>query len=117
MECAQYSPRWSYLRGSTPATTAPPPPPTGAFTGHSVANGCNPARSWTGLRPARFGAILARMEIIEWWPKLDPDAQTWLIAHNGLALSPEVLDKIVPSEGPRSGTLNPELTAPSSRTN
>jgi hypothetical protein len=35
------------------------------------------------------------MEIIEWWPKLDPDAQTWLIAHNGEALSPEVLDKIV----------------------
>ena len=50
MECAQCSPRGSYLRRSTPATAAPPPRPTGAFTGHSVANGCNTARSWTGLR-------------------------------------------------------------------
>lgn len=33
--------------GSTPTTKAPPPRPTGAFTRHSVANGCEPARSWT----------------------------------------------------------------------
>jgi hypothetical protein len=33
--------------GSTSVTTAPPPRPTGAFTAHSVANGCDPARSWT----------------------------------------------------------------------
>ena len=39
--------------------------------------------------------MVAHMEIIEWWTKLDPDAQAWLIAHNGEAVSPEVLDKIV----------------------
>ena len=35
------------------------------------------------------------MEIIAWWPQLDPDTQRWLIAHNGEAVSAEVLDKIV----------------------
>lgn len=34
------------------------------------------------------------MEIFDWWPKLDPDAQRWLIAHNGEPVSTEVLDKI-----------------------
>ncbi len=29
-----------------------------------------------------------------WWPKLDSKAQAWLIAHNGEAVSPEVLSKI-----------------------
>ena len=32
---------------------------------------------------------------MQWWPKLGPDAQRWLIAHNGEPLSPEVLDEIV----------------------
>jgi hypothetical protein len=35
------------------------------------------------------------VETIEWWPKLDSNAQAWLIAHNGEAVSPEVLSKIV----------------------
>jgi hypothetical protein len=39
------------------------------------------------------------MEIIEWWPKLDSDAKAWLIAHNGEAVSPEVLSKIVAAGG------------------
>jgi hypothetical protein len=34
------------------------------------------------------------MEIIEWWPKLDSDAKAWLIAHNGEAVSPEIVSKI-----------------------
>jgi len=38
--------------------------------------------------------MVARMEIIEWWPKLDSDAQAWLIAHNGEAVAPDVMRKI-----------------------
>jgi len=39
------------------------------------------------------------MEIIDWWPKLDSHAKAWLIAHNGEAVSPEVLSKIVAAGG------------------
>ena len=39
------------------------------------------------------------MKIIEWWPKLDSDAQAWLIGHNGEAVSPEVLSKITAAGG------------------
>ncbi|MDL5353126.1 hypothetical protein [Microbacterium sp. zg-YB36] len=39
------------------------------------------------------------MEIMEWWPKLDPDTKAWLIAHNGEALSPEVMSKIASAGG------------------
>jgi hypothetical protein len=39
------------------------------------------------------------MEIIEWWPTLDSDAKAWLIAHNGEAVSPEVLSNIVAAGG------------------
>ncbi len=39
------------------------------------------------------------MEITEWWPQLDADAKAWLIAHNGEAVSPEVLSKIVAAGG------------------
>ena len=39
------------------------------------------------------------MEIIEWWPSLDSDARGWLIAHNGEAVSPEVMNKIVAAGG------------------
>jgi hypothetical protein len=39
------------------------------------------------------------MENIEWWPKLDYHAKEWLIAHNGEAVSPEVLSKIVAAGG------------------
>ncbi|WP_137846122.1 hypothetical protein [Microbacterium sp. 2FI] len=35
------------------------------------------------------------MELTEWWPKLDSDTQAWLIAHNGEAVSPDVLSQIV----------------------
>ncbi|MHC5794546.1 hypothetical protein ACVXZ4_00160 [Lacisediminihabitans sp. FW035] len=34
------------------------------------------------------------MEIDEWWPKLDPSAQQWLIANNGDAVSAEILGQI-----------------------
>jgi hypothetical protein len=39
------------------------------------------------------------MEIIEWWPKLHPDARAWLIAHNGEAVPPEVLSRIMAAGG------------------
>jgi len=39
------------------------------------------------------------MEIIEWWPKLDSDAQAWLIAHNGEAVAPDVMRKILAAGG------------------
>jgi hypothetical protein len=39
------------------------------------------------------------MEIIEWWSDLDSDAKAWLVAHNGEAVSPEVLSKIVAAGG------------------
>ncbi|WP_427130742.1 hypothetical protein [Pseudarthrobacter sp. S9] len=35
------------------------------------------------------------MDTIEWWPKLDPEAQAWLIAHNGEVVAADVLNKIV----------------------
>ena len=58
-----------------------------------------------GFQPARSGAMVASMEIMEWWPKLDQDARRWLIAHNGEAVSPEVLEMIVAVGGsaPRDG--------------
>lgn len=34
------------------------------------------------------------MNIDEWWPKLDPSAQEWLVANNGDAVSAEVLSQI-----------------------
>jgi hypothetical protein len=40
------------------------------------------------------------MEIIQWWSELDADDRAWLIAHNGEAVSPEVLSKIVAAGGP-----------------
>ena len=39
------------------------------------------------------------MEIIEWWRRLDSDAKEWLIAHNGEAISPEVLKNIITAGG------------------
>ena len=39
------------------------------------------------------------MEIMEWWPKLDSDTKAWLIAHNGEAVSPDVLGKIAAAGG------------------
>lgn len=39
------------------------------------------------------------MEIMQWWPKLDSDTRAWLIAHNGEAVAPEVLSKIVTAGG------------------
>jgi hypothetical protein len=44
------------------------------------------------------------METIDWWPKLDSKAQAWLIAHNGEAISPEVLSKIVAAGGSMTST-------------
>ncbi|MDQ6784543.1 MAG: hypothetical protein M3063_14110 [Actinomycetota bacterium] len=34
------------------------------------------------------------MEIEEWWPRLDPKKQEWLIANNGDVVPAAVLDKI-----------------------
>jgi hypothetical protein len=39
------------------------------------------------------------MEMIEWWPKLDSDAQGWLVAHNGEAVAPDVVTKIEAAGG------------------
>ena len=39
------------------------------------------------------------MNIDEWWPKLDPSAQEWLIANNGDAVSAEVLGQIAAAGG------------------
>lgn len=39
------------------------------------------------------------MQSIDWWPKLDSDAQAWLIAHNGEPVSSDVLIKIVAAGG------------------
>ncbi|KAA9107957.1 hypothetical protein [Microbacterium rhizomatis] len=39
------------------------------------------------------------MQIIEWWSKLDPEVQAWLVAHNGESVPPEVLDKIMAAGG------------------
>jgi len=63
-------------------------------------------RSGTALRTATYrlsvGSIRCnggRMEIIEWWAKLDPAAKGWLIAHNGEAVSPELMSKIASAGG------------------
>jgi hypothetical protein len=39
------------------------------------------------------------MRIAEWWPRLDSDTQSWLIAHNGEAVAPDVMSKIVAVAG------------------
>jgi len=39
------------------------------------------------------------MDIAGWWPKLDPDARQWLVAHNGEAVSADILTKIVAAGG------------------
>lgn len=39
------------------------------------------------------------MDIEEWWPKLKPAAQEWLIANNGDAISPDVLEQISAAGG------------------
>ncbi|MFE4725578.1 hypothetical protein [Microbacterium sp. NPDC056736] len=39
------------------------------------------------------------MGTIEWWAKVDSDAKAWLIAHNGEAVSSEVLSKIAAAGG------------------
>ena len=39
------------------------------------------------------------MGIDEWWPKLKPATQDWLLAHTGEALPPEVHDEITASGG------------------
>ena len=48
---------------------------------------------------ARLGGMVADMRIAEWWAQLDSDAQAWLIAHNGEAVSPDVMSKIVAVAG------------------
>ena len=39
------------------------------------------------------------MNIEEWWPNLDATTRDWLIAHNGEALPPHVLDQISAAGG------------------
>ncbi len=57
------------------------------------------ARIGTGFRTAPLGGKVADMKIAEWWPQLDSDAQAWLIAHNGEAVAPDVMGKIVAVAG------------------
>lgn len=40
------------------------------------------------------------MTIQSWWPKLLPDTRKWLIANNGDAVSPSILDEIAAVGGP-----------------
>src|SRR5664279_1464945 len=40
-----------------------------------------------------------RMRIEEWWPKLDPATQEWLIANNGDVVRPTVLGEIAAAGG------------------
>lgn len=40
-----------------------------------------------------------RMRIDEWWPKLDPATQEWLIANNGDVVPPTVLGQIAEAGG------------------
>ena len=35
-----------------------------------------------------------KMDIENWWPKLQPSTRQWLIAHNGEALPPEVAAEV-----------------------
>lgn len=54
------------------------------------------------MDPLSIGPIRChggRIKVIEWWPNLDPGAKGWLIAHNGEAVSPEVLSNIVAAGG------------------
>jgi hypothetical protein len=39
------------------------------------------------------------MNIDEWWPKLDPSVQEWLIANNGDAVPPDILSQITAVSG------------------
>ena len=39
------------------------------------------------------------MKTIEWWPALDPETQSWLIAHNGEAVPLDVVNKIAAAGG------------------
>lgn len=39
------------------------------------------------------------MNSLEWWPKLDVETQAWLIAHNGEAVTQDVLGKITAAGG------------------
>ncbi len=40
------------------------------------------------------GAILSGMDLEQWWNDVTPQTRDWLIAHNGEALSPEVVAAI-----------------------
>ena len=53
----------------------------------------------TRFRTAPPDGKVADMRIAEWWPQLDSDSQAWLIAHNGEALAPDVISKIVTVAG------------------
>jgi hypothetical protein len=53
----------------------------------------------TAFRTFHAGDIVCYVQIIEWWPNLDADARDWLVAHNGEAVPPEVLTKIVAAGG------------------
>ena len=39
------------------------------------------------------------MDDLNWWDRLDEQARAWLIAHNGEAVAPDVLDRIVAAGG------------------
>lgn len=36
---------------------------------------------------------------LTWWDRVDDQARAWLIAHNGEAVAPDVLDQIVAAGG------------------
>lgn len=66
--------------GSALAAVRPPDNPSGHASDHPP----------TGTRDG----ILAGMDLDEWWNGVMPQTRDWLIAHNGEALTPEVVADI-----------------------
>ncbi|MDQ0732207.1 hypothetical protein [Arthrobacter sp. B1I2] len=43
------------------------------------------------------------MSIREWWPRLEPSTQQWLIDNNGDVIPPQIFARIVGAGGPAAG--------------
>ena len=54
--------------------------------------GCRPGDHPPGVITG--GAILTPMDLEQWWNSVTPQTREWLIAHNGEALTPEVVADI-----------------------
>lgn len=56
-------------------------------------------RSHNAVARATAGWQDRSMNIDEWWSRLNSEAQDWLIAHNGEAVSAEVISQITTAGG------------------